>query len=226
MTKNEVSINETIKETSFIDLSRYDGAFNKTTLFMLPAVNIELKNRLINKYLCNAFLDDRGYDHDFLRPIFLLFKTRNIREIDWRELTRMIRTREELKSLYITDYYIGREDNYELVMYVLQVPDNFSTDYYNFKLGKYTKFSSEYKKKFSERIYNKYGKNVESIPWGAISKSEVLKKIVKDEFYPNNPHEAAFVDTLDEIWDAPKRETNYYRYKVEEKRPNYLNKLV
>lgn len=208
MLKNEVVLLEILKEDSFVKLGSYDGAYTKTTMFMLPAINIDIRSRFINKYLNNAFLNDRSTPNDFIRPIFLLFNVKNFVERDWKDFSAILSAKEE----YITDYYAGKEGPYNLVMYVFSVPEKWSKEYNLFKNGKYSKFSQEYKDKFPETITLRNGREVESVVWGAMNKSSALKQKIKEELFDKK--EWNIVESLDEIWEMPKRQTEIFKYNM------------
>ena len=85
MTKNEINLNDTITENHVSKKSIFDGRYNKTSQFLLPALGIKLESSIMKEHLINAYLDDKGWDHDHVKPIFLLLKSKDIITINWRK---------------------------------------------------------------------------------------------------------------------------------------------
>lgn len=229
MTKNDVNLEKVIKEEYEVEFSEYaksriagQGKYNKCTSFLLPMIGFDLRNKYVTKYLSNLFVDDKGIEHDFLRPIFALFRIRNFKEKDWEELYKVIVSK---KDLLVYDYFVGTDkDGYMLVMFVFQTSEAAKEDYYHFRAGRYSKFSEEYKAKFPKEVISN-GKVVESIIWGAMNKSSTLKDTIAKEFSIKDSNGnvlnqldytqfRSFIDTLDEIWDSPKPEHELYRFKI------------
>lgn len=204
MTKNEVNIKEVIKEEYITPVSPYDGKYTKTTQFMLPSVGINVKNKLIYKYFINSYLDDKQHRHEYVRPIFVLFGIVDFNERDWgRVYSALVKS-----ANYIGDYDCGMQEDKNLVMVVFRVPDEFENDYYHFKRGRYSKFSSAYKEKFPRYLDDDGSTSRESIIWQAIHKSPDLIKQLEEIFDTPEGHwnDAA------EIWDKPRKNREYYRY--------------
>lgn len=202
MRRNDVDIKEILKQNWEIFDSKYDGVFTKTTQFMLASLEINLTATML-KCFRNAFLKDVEHDHEYERPIFLLFGKDD--EKNWK------RMHEDLtkNSNFVNDYVVGFDKNgIELFMYVFSVPEKFKDDYYSFKSGRYSKFSESYKSKFAKFISVK-NKREESIVWQVIHKADTLRRKIEDEF----SLEEGFLDAAEEIWEQPRKEREYYNYK-------------
>ena len=112
-----------------------------TTLFLLPALEIP-EHILRQMGFINSFLDDkdRGYNNKDIK-IFALFKpqARALFEAAIKDLDE--------EGLIIDEYDCDRGH----VVLVLRFPLQYKNDYDLFLKGKYSKFSSEYKKIFPEK---------------------------------------------------------------------------
>lgn len=224
MTKDGTNIHEILAEPYTPKTGRYNPRFNKTTQFLLPMIGLDVSNKVLIRFLVNAFLDDKELEHEFVRPLFLLFKVKSYTDKDWIDLQRLLKLR-QCAEFYTCDYYVGEDSatNSNLVMYVFQTPEKFKDDYYHFKSGRYSKFSPEYKKRFKKEVLSG-SEIVESKIYGAIHKTKTMKDFIALEFVvkdekgkPKNSSDysefRAYVDTLDELWDAPHKEDEYFRYK-------------
>lgn len=206
MTKNEVDINEVMKEDYITPTSVYDGKYTKTTQFMLPAVGVNVKNRLIFSFFINAYLSDEDHEHEYDRPIFVLFSVKDFASRDWsRVYSALVKS-----SNYIMDYDCGKQDGKNLVMLVFSVPDEFENDYYHFKRGRYSRFSAKYKEKFPQFVGEDKENAKESILWQVITKAPALKRQLEEEFNLEDG-QLDWPDTK-EIWDKPNRNREYYRH--------------
>lgn len=204
MRKNDVIVNEAIKETYVIPPSVCDGKYTKTTQFMLPSIGLTNRNHLMRKFFINSFLDDRKHRHEYERPIFVLFGVEDFKDKDWYKVYSAL-----LKSPnYIGDYDCGIQDKKKLVMMVFKVPDEFEKDYFNFKRGKYSKFSDAYKQKFPQEIADENGNIKESTLWQIMNKSPILMRLLEEDFGLDE----GSMDDAEEIWDRPSRKREYYRY--------------
>jgi len=227
MTKNEIDIDEIIQEKWKPHESSFNGKYNKTSLFLLNMIELNIRERLVAKYFVNAYLDDKEYEHDLVRPLFVLFKVTDVFSREWIEFTKVIRYKEPLAKHLILDYNVGKEDKADLIMFVFRIPDRWKEDYYHFKAGRYSKFSEIYKKLFPKDVKGSDGKLTESIVWGAMYKSANLKNMVAKKLTPCDNKGVildevgykeirSILDKVDEIWDAPRRDEEYYRYKTKE----------
>lgn len=210
MTKNEVNINEILKQEFLTPVSIYDGKYTKTTQFMLPSVGVNVKNKLIFKYFINSYLDDKGKVHDYERPVFVLFGVKDFNDKDWQKVYAALLRSPNYKG----DYDCGIQDELNLVMLVFKVPDDFESDYYHFKRGRYSRFSDAYKEKFPRFIGDDDNKGKESIIWQVINRSPILRKQIEDEFnMPEGELDKATDGTFaKDIWDIPRKNREYYRY--------------
>lgn len=194
---------EVLQESYIIPESLYDGRFSKTSQFMIPAIGINVTHKLVFPYFENAFLADRGHKHNYTRPIFVLFSITSFKEENWINVyNALIRSKN-----FITEYDVGIQKNKYLLMLVFSVPEEYSQDYYNFRVGKYSHFSENYKKKFTEFLDKK--KTKRNIHWQIINRDPVLKEQIETAFnVPNN-----LLDDKDEIWEKPRNEREFYRFK-------------
>lgn len=193
---------EALQESHIVPESLYDGRFSKTTQFMLPAIGVNVTNKLVFSFFENAFLSDIEYKHNHIRPIFMLFSIQDFKDINW---VKVYSTLIKAKN-FITEYDVGIKNGKYLLMMVFTVPKEFEKDYYNFRNGKYSLFSEEYKKKFPKYL-DKEKKRV-NIHWQIINKDSKLKEQIEKTF--NVPN---LLDDNDEIWELPRKEREFYRYK-------------
>lgn len=205
MTKNEINLNDTITENHVSKKSIFDGRYNKTTQFLLLTLGIKLESAMMREFLVNAYLDDKEWDHVHLKPIFLLLKCKDLVSADWKKTVSFLIKNEN----HIQIYDPGYQNGYFLTMFVFKCPDKWKNDYTYFKKGQYSKFSKEYKKLFSELTSDEKGTIVKSIPYSVINKTDFVKRKMEKEF----GYEFGYFDDLDEIWDLPRKEQEYYRYK-------------
>lgn len=211
--KAELMIVEPYKVPS----SLYDGKLTKTSQFLLPLIDLDITRRKISRYFENAFLDDMEYKHSIPLPIFVLWKIKNLEDEDWQSIIKYLMVTDN----FVADYYIGEQDGYHLHMTIFSVNYKDIDIYVKFKKGQYSKFPEEYKKKFSQFITDNKGGKKESIMWGAMYKSELLKKKVENDFniddkdYPKEDDRGKLVldPEKDEYWEKPRKEREYYRYK-------------
>lgn len=135
---------EVLQETYKTPESSYDGAFSKTAQFMTPAIGIKVTNELVFKFFKNAYLNDVNHEHNYERPIFMLFSIKSFKDNNWIKVYSILTK----AKTFITEYDVGIQNNEYLLMLVYNVPEEFKEDYYNFKQGRYSLFSDEYKKNF------------------------------------------------------------------------------
>lgn len=185
--------------------SNYDKRYTKTSQFMVPSIGINLTSKIVYEYFENAYLTDKEHSHDYVRPIFMLFSVRSFFEINWKKLYNVLIS----SPNYITEYDVGIKDGKYLVMLVFKVPEIFAKDYDNFRLGRYSLFSEEYKKKFPEFLDEK--KEKKNIHWQIINKDTILRRQIERNF---NLEKDTLKDA-DEIWDKVRKEREFYRYKKE-----------
>ena len=205
MTKNEINLNDVITENYVAKKSIFNGKYNKTSQFLLQSLGIKLESLMMKEFRVNAYLDDKERDHDYIRPIFLLLKSKEIISNEWRKTVNALVKNDAFVEIYDPGY----DNGYFLTMFVFKCPDKWKDDYYLFKKGKYSQFSKEYKKLFCELTTNDVGAMVKSIPYSVVYKTELVKRKMEKEFL----YEHGYFDYLDEIWEAPRREHEYYRYK-------------
>lgn len=159
------------------------------------------------EYFVNAFLDDEEFEHKFLRPLFLIFKV-NARDSKWATIAPRLRSKPE----YLMEYFAGVQDAKHLIVMVFQVPERFAKDYLNFKQGKYSHFSQEYKKLFNRYAANERAQPVESKIWQVINKSKDLKKEM-ESYFTVNPDRPTIFAPEDELWGIPEPKYEHFRHK-------------
>ena len=202
MTKNDLNIDDLLRENYIVPESVFDRKRTKTSHFMLNTIfhNSSLTS---TEYFVNAFLDDGQLSHKMLRPLFLLFKVAP-KDNKWAGIVPRLRA----KSEYLMEYFCGVNEGKHLIMMIFQVPEKFSKDYLLFKNGKYSQFSSEYKKLFNRYTANEKAQPIESTVWRVIHKSIELKKEL--ELYFGEPVKFS---REDELWGIPESAYEIYRYK-------------
>lgn len=196
---------EVLQENYIIPDSIYDGRFNKTTQFMLPAISINVTQPLVFKFFENAFLADRQHKHNYERPIFMLFSVPDYKDKDWKTVYSILTKSKN----YITEYDVGIRDDKYFLMLVFSVPEEFEKDYNNFRIGRYSLFSENYRKKFPEYLDKE--KKRKNIHWKIINKSDDLRKEIEQTFGLTD----TYLKTANEIWDIPRKEREYYRFNTE-----------
>ncbi len=207
MTKNEINPEEILQNRWEIFNSQFDGVFTKTTQFMLASLEVTLSTLMLRAFV-NAFLDDADHDHDYIRPLFLLFRVLDNKR-DWERMYVDITKNPN----YIRDYNVGQENGSDMVMFVFRVPAKYTEDYYNFKRGRYSKFSNIYKSKFTKYISSKTKGKEESVIWQVIHKADTLKRRLEQDLKLQD----GILNEQEEIWDEPRREREVYNYKKSEK---------
>ena len=204
---NEVNVDNVVLEDYKEPDSVFNGRYNKTSLFALPFLGMSVTSATSTKYLRNAFIDDRGIEHDFEHPLFLLFSVKNQKDKVWIDFCKTL-TKSEI---YVTDYYVGVDAMINhLIMFVFKVPEKWVVDFEFFKAGRYSKMSDAYKVKFAQYTYSASGTKRETKMWGILNKSDALKdEIVKTFIVPETSTKEDVInlrremDGWDEIWDAP-----------------------
>lgn len=205
---------EVLQENYTTPESIYDGRFSKTAQFMVPAIGINMTKPIIFKYFVNAYLNDAQHEHNYVRPIFLLFSVKDVNEKDWQKVYGQIIT----SPNYIAEYDVGIQDGKYLIMIVLQVPEEWATDYNSFRIGRYSRFSEKYKEKFPEFTDDK--KEKRNIHWQIIHLDEDLKREIEKEYAlsygeldrPTIENGKVVGQPAKEIWDKPRGKREVYRY--------------
>jgi len=218
MTKTKEA-EEIIQESFITQSSIYNGPYNKTTLFLLPMLELTLRNPVVKKYLKNAYLDDADFEHDFTRPLFLLLRTKSFEEKEFKDLCTILRS----KMTFKVDYDLGKQDGDNLVMYVFEIPEKWKENYYHFKAGRYSKFTDPYKILFPKEILDGT-KKVESLVYGVIYKTAYRKDQVASHFCVKDG-EGKIKDTKEyetirkgldqnqDIWEMPMRHHEIMHWK-------------
>lgn len=218
---NHVSIDDVLYHKTIQAINPYNlGRFNKSTYFLLPMLESYIgNNKLLNNLLVNVYLDDKDHDNEYTRPLFLLFKMQSFTDPDWLAIQKIFKIKEPFVDLYLNEYYVGTEKKdgifHHLYMFVFATPLKRKEDYYHFKMGRYSQFSDEYKRRFPKEAISG-GKIVESKIYGAIHKTTNLKEYLIKEFNVNKKEEDNFrqvINECDELWDKPKPEEEYFNYK-------------
>lgn len=220
MKTNDVDINDVLHHKIIQTINPYNlGRFNKSTYFLLPIFGYYIgTNMLFNNLLVNLYLNDDQHENLYRKPIFFLFRTKSFLDRDWLELQKLLKKPVFLDT-YLNEYYLGFEKKdgvySHLYVYVYQCPKEWEKEYVYFKLGQYSRFSQEYKKKFPKEARSG-GKIVESKIYGAINKTSSLKDYLIKEFNVDVKEEENFrkmLNNCDELWDGPKLEEEILNYK-------------
>lgn len=216
MLRNDIDPNLVIIEDYHEHESEFNGKYNKASLFTLPFIDMSVGTNITTRYLRNVFVDDFGIEHDFVRPLFLLFSVKNQKERFWVDFCKTAVARD----VYVTDYYVGTDEDEHLIMFVFRVPEKWAEDYKNFKVGRYSLMSDVYKKKFAQHTFSPSGEKRETRMWGILNKSDALKDAVTKMFIVPTTATAEDVVTLrrdmnnwDEVWDKPQPAEEIFRYK-------------
>ena len=211
MVVNEVNLDQLLQDDckdhdSEFNWKRGNRIHNKSTYFALPFIGITVDGNVCSRYLRNAYLNDKGIEHDFVRPLFVLFRVKNRADKVWADFANAA----SMRDAYITDYYVGQEGDNTLIMYVFQIPEKWADDFVHFKAGRYSSMSTAYKSIFDQYMYTPSGNKRETRMWGILNKSEALKDEVVKRFI--NPETSTPEDVIslrremnfwDDVWDAP-----------------------
>lgn len=206
-------MNEQILETKYEkDYSKYSiGKYNKTTTFLLPSVGLGIfQIKTIASYLVNAYLEDESLEHNFERPVFVLFSISKTQEKTWNDFEYKL----QKNPNYVYDYYVGTNEKETLIMYVFKVPEKWKDIYSLFKEGKYFEFDEDYKKIFPKEAIN-LGKIVESKVYGVLYKTQSLKEYLIQEFVIDPDDQNEFENTLnsmDNWWDLPDKKYEHIKF--------------
>lgn len=224
MFKNDIDLNNILEDDwkdhdSEFNWKRGVKIFNKTSYFALPLIGMTVEGNTCSRYLQNAYVNDHSIEHDFENCLFLLFKVKNQKEKFWIDFCKAA----ELKDNYIFNYLVGKNGDYDLLMYVFKVPEKWIPDFQFYKKGQYSKTSEAYKKLFPQYIYTPSGDKRESRIWGILNKSNALKdEVVKKFIVPTTSTADDIInlrrdmDSWEEIWDAPQKNAEIYAYSVVE----------
>lgn len=211
MTKNNVNIDDVLRENYVVPESVFDNRRTKTSHFMLNTLFPPKASIMSIDYFVNAFLDDEGYPHQFIRPIFLLFKVPKA-DTKW---SGMIAPRMRQKSEYVMEYLCGVDsEGAKLIMMVFRVPLKWAKEYIHFKSGKYSSFSDEYKSLFNRYAHDEKAQPIESVIWQAMNKSEKLRDKLQD-WIGRDSDDYVFTEE-DELWGIPTPLFEHYRHKPTE----------
>lgn len=205
MTQNDINIDELIQDNYIVPESIFDRKRTKTSHFVIPAI-FSNNSIMSTEYFVNAFLDDENFTHNIKRAVFVLFQAKD-NDNKWDLLFQKMK----LKKEYVLDYITGTKNDYNLIMIVFQVPEIYSKDFINFKNGRYSHFSEEYKKFFPRYMANNRAQPTESALWKIINKSEDLKQELIRYFTVDKKRPFSFSPT-DEIWGIPERKFEVYNY--------------
>ena len=140
-----------------------------STILLMPCIGMNRRSLRYYGFL-NAYLDDSSYEIHYENSLYLLFKP----EPPTKIAPFAIQQRENPLLVDEYDYKGG----YTIMVY--KIIERWIPEYKLFKLGKYSKFSEEYKAlfpKYVEVIDRKTGKIEQQIglPYHIFNKSEALK---------------------------------------------------
>lgn len=136
----------------------YNLKTNNTTLFLVPPLGIsdvaKREHGFISAYLGDINKPEIQYE----RGIFMLFKPPNVVMFDdWLD-------DEKIRTPNLVEDY-DYEDGYVVVIYILD--KRFASDYQKFLEGKYSKFSMEFKSRFSKtvKLSDHMGRGRDEVTW-------------------------------------------------------------
>lgn len=206
MTKNKNDINELLKVFWELPKKELELEWTKSTLFLLPMLNIELNKRKdILSFFENCFIGDKEFDHDYTHPIFVLLKTKDFKDYYYITTCNLFRNNKN----YLMEYDVGVCEDYNLVMFVLDTPDEFKNDYYLFLQGKYSKLSEKLKNYYTQIITTKDGKSsVKNMAHMSSLKTDDLKLFMQQRIGLSEE----VINELPELWDVPNVKREIYRY--------------
>lgn len=206
MTKNENNINELLNIAWELPKKELESEWTKSTLFLLPMVDVFFtKRKDIIPYIENCFIKDVEYEEDFLRPLFVLLKTKTYTEHYFKSTCNFFRNNPN----YVSEYDVGEKDGYKLVMMVLQIPVKYKYDFYFFKQGVYSKLSKECKALYTKKTFGKDLGEIKNMAHHSSEKTTELKNLLKIKL----GLDLDFIETLDELWDKPTKDREYYRWR-------------
>ena len=191
-------------------ISRLCGKATYTSLFLLPAVGLNLNDRLFARFFENAFIDDFGMKHDYKYPVFCLFRVERF-DTSWRILEGTMKGKEN----YLFDYTLGMYEDAHLVMFVFECAAKFRSDYTKYLNGDYSQFSEFYKKFFTKTLYANKTLTIENPAWSVITKSDAFRKKLEELVGQK-------IDKQAEYWPKYESEREVYRFnkQIEENASN------
>lgn len=204
MKRNDTDKMAIAQEHYDVPKSLYDGRYTKTTNFLLPAIDLNIRKKIISQFFVNAFLKDEEMPVQVNLPVFVLFKTVDLKNREWMGIYGYLQSKDE----YVTDYNVGKDGFEHQIMFVFNVPQHYEDLYYKFKRGKYSEFPEEYKTKFPQYVKDEKGNVSESVIWGAMYKSSTLKALVEKEFCL----EPDILTYENEFWERPRPHRETFRY--------------
>lgn len=209
MTKNEVNIDKLIEEHYIVPESVFDRKRTKTSHFMINTIFPTNTSITSTEYFVNAFLDDEDVKHVFIRPIFVLFKM-NKNDTKWMST---MAPRLRAKPEFVLEYFCGTDPKTKkhLMMMVFKVPVKWGKEYTNFKAGKYSLMSEEYKKMFNRYTHDEKAQPIESIIWKVLYKHIDLREHLQD-WIGRGSNDYQFTEE-DELWGIPTSQYEHYRWK-------------
>lgn len=157
---------------------------NCTTIFLLPGIGHH-RQELLQYGFISAYLDDIEHEVHHEDCIYTLFKPDNM--ILFQEFLKV----EYRSSPVVEDY--DYEGGYIVVVY--KFPDKFMTEYNLCLEGKYSKFSSEYKKLFPDKIKTEKGMT-NSLQHRIFNRTEDIKKYWEKKIGEKLPADM-------ELWSSP-----------------------
>lgn len=190
------------QELSNTVISEKKKEYNKTTVFLTKFIfgeHFETLKKLgyVDSYCYDSTITQVLTEGSNQRFLFLLFQNKKLTKEEVQSTLSMFFT-QEAKILF----------SYELVndfsMVVLDFPSEFVRDYDNFKAGKYSKLSNEFKKGFpvTQSVLNSRGQRIGSeytIYHHIFNKTEWLKN-----FWMERLNLVEIDDNL-ELWHLPER---------------------
>ena len=177
---------------------------NKTTLFMLPAINLssERTGYKLLKYfgLVNCYLGHKQSLESNPNYLFLVFNPTNEAMKKYWEFYEIYRTYPN----YVTDYVV----DFNLIVVVFRVRDKWRSTLDAFKASRYSKMSKEYAELF-KRPNLETGKVAITNEYFIIHKHKEYKKHLEDDL-------ATTIDDTAELASPLEDEHEYFDYQMSE----------
>jgi len=173
--------------------------YNKTTLFVYPSLELPdtilLRNGFKNAYLCDHEYDVRW---DFDGCLYLLFQPENFDDI-FEDFSNYMRKHEYCRDEYDLD---------EKVMFVMEIPEQFKNIIDHFKIGKYSKFNSQY----IQQCIPMVKKGSISKAWKVFNQDLSLRREWEKEL---GYKEGELEKWNEEVYPKPEPKNEIYRYNPE-----------
>jgi len=194
MRKNDTKLNNVVEKKYGHKHNDYGLSYTNSSFFALPMLNISLVK--LGKYFFNCFVKDNDYETLLERPLFLSFKY-EYKTLEEENYCKNVHKELLEKEEFITFYYAGNILDSKTIIYLFNVNDEFKDDYNMFLQGKYSKFRTEFKEKFSKYFVNSNtGRREKTITGRVVNKDPELK-----EYWENKI--GIKLNEESEVWSKP-----------------------